>query len=155
MQDQTTELKFDACAEIIASCACSNLRKASRVVTSYFDECLEPSGLKISQFYLLMNIHKLTSTTITHLAQKLSMDQTTMTRNLKILEKQKLIEIVAGQDQRTRVVSLTLEGYNTLTKALPLWKQAQTRVTEGLGQEMWNSLLVGLSSTTSLFESEI
>lgn len=78
------------------------------------------------------------------------MDRTTLTRNLKPLEKQGFIEIEPGQDQRMRVVTLTAKGHAALAKALPLWEQAQEFVVEGLGQKRWSSLLEGLSDTVSL-----
>lgn len=77
------------------------------------------------------------------------MDRTTLTRNLKPLERQGLIEIKPGQDQRTRVVALTAEGCEALAKAIPLWEQAQARIVEGLGHR-WSTLLSDLSDTVLL-----
>lgn len=132
------------------TCACFNLRKASRTVTQLYDEILQPSGLLATQFTLLVAIAIAGSATITRLATELVMDRTTLTRNLKPLERQGLIEISPGQDLRTRVVKLTASGSEALFKALPLWEQAQTRVVEGLGQKRWNTLLSDLSDTVLL-----
>ncbi len=135
------------------TCTCFHLRKASRVVTQIFDEVLQPSGVLVNQFTLLVAINLAGSVTITHLAQELVMDRTTLTRNLKPLERQGFIQIQPGQDQRMRVVSLTEQGQVILAKALPLWEQAQTRIIEQLGQEQWNVLLSGLSHTVSLLRN--
>ncbi len=81
------------------------------------------------------------------------MDRTTLTRNLKPLEKQGFLQIQPGQDQRMRVISLTDEGQAALAKALPLWEIAQARVLEQLGQERWSTLLSGLSDTVSLLRN--
>lgn len=74
------------------------------------------------------------------------MDRTTLTRNLKPLEKQGLIEIVPGKDRRTRAVFLTPDGYQILADALPLWKKAQHKVTRFMGKERLTNLIDGLRS---------
>ncbi|HEY9847811.1 MAG TPA: MarR family transcriptional regulator, partial [Candidatus Caenarcaniphilales bacterium] len=94
-------------AQISQVCACFNLRKASRAVTQLYDKVLQPSGLLATQFTLLSAIALTGSVTITRLAQELVMDRTTLARNLKPLERQGLIQIKPGQDQRTRIVTLT------------------------------------------------
>ena len=71
--------------------------------------------------------------TISQLAQALVMDRTTLTRDLKPLEAQGLIQVSSGADRRTRTVALTARGRQVLTRALPLWERAQARMIEGLG----------------------
>src|SRR3990172_3117604 len=77
-------------------------------------------------------------------------DRTTLTRNFKPLVKRGYIEVVLGEDRRTRVVSLTGRGRQVLRKALPLWKKAQARVVKELGQERWSSLQSNLREVVSL-----
>lgn len=136
--------------EVAAKCACFNIRKASRAITQLYDEILKPSKLLATQFTLLVGISVASSATITRLAQELVMDRTTLTRNLKPLERQKLIRIEPGQDQRTRIVTLTVKGYEALAQAIPYWEQAQACVVEGLGQPRWRNLLAELSDSVSL-----
>ncbi|MBO3461750.1 MarR family winged helix-turn-helix transcriptional regulator [Aetokthonos hydrillicola Thurmond2011] len=151
MKDRTTQLA--SLKKVKDTCTCFNLRKASRVVTQLFDEVLQPSGLLVNQFTLLTAISLAGSVTITHLAQELVMDRTTLTRNLKPLERQGFVQIQPGRDGRVRVVSLTDKGESTLRTALPLWEIAQGRVINELGQERWNMLLLSLSNTVSLLNS--
>lgn len=132
------------------SCTCFNLRKATRVVTQFFDEKLQPSGLLVNQFTLLTALAQVGSPTMKTLAQVLVMDRTTLTRNLKPLQRQGLVAIEPGQDQRERIVTLTATGQSALAKAFPLWKEAQQQVVEGLGQEQWQVLLSSLTNTVSL-----
>lgn len=150
MKEQTTQLDGVKLGIVANTCACFNLRKASRTVTQLYDEILQPSGLLATQFTLLVAIAIAGSVTITRLAEKLVMDRTTLTRNLKPLERQGLIEIAPGQDQRTRVVTLTASGREALAKAIPLWEQAQASVVEGLGQNRWSTLLSNLADTVLL-----
>jgi DNA-binding MarR family transcriptional regulator len=136
--------------QVVSSCACFNLRKASRVVTQHFDKMLKPSGLLITQFTILVAISMAKSGTINELAERLVMDRTTLTRNLKPMEREGWLKSEPGQDQRTRVVILTLNGETALAQALPLWKQAQNDVEEALGQQRWSVLLSHLAETTAL-----
>jgi DNA-binding MarR family transcriptional regulator len=131
-------------------CACFNLRKAARVVTQLYDKALRSTGLRTTQFTLLVGISMLGTVTVTRLAQIGVMDRTTLTRNLKPLERKGLIQITPGKDQRTRVVTITDEGQKALVQALPLWKKAQVGVVKRLGQERWNSLRTDLGEVVSL-----
>jgi DNA-binding MarR family transcriptional regulator len=136
--------------QVVSSCACFNLRKASRVITQHFDEILKPSGLLITQFTILVAIAMAGSGTINELAERLVMDRTTLTRNLKPMEREGWLKSEPGHDQRTRVISLTPNGETALAQALPLWKQAQNGVEEALGQQRWSALLSHLAETTAL-----
>ena len=78
-----------------------NLRKSSRAVTQIYDTILKPSGLRSRQFALLGPMSNRGSITMTRLAKALVMDRTTLTRNLRPLEKQGFIVINMGDDQRT------------------------------------------------------
>ncbi len=92
--------------------------------------------------------------TIGRLAERLVMDRTTLTRDLKPLEREGLVEIVQGEDRRTRTVTLTKRGREALARALPLWKKAQARIVEDLGEERLRSLLADLSHTVSVIRHE-
>lgn len=135
-------------------CACFNIRKASRAITQFYDGMLQSSGLRVTQFTLLVVLASAGSVTITRLGQMLVMDRTTMTRNLKPLVNQGLITIEAGQDQRTRVATLTASGRDALAKAFPLWEKAQTSVVTRLGRKRWSTLLDDLSATVALAHPE-
>ncbi|MBD1847350.1 winged helix-turn-helix transcriptional regulator [Cyanobacteria bacterium FACHB-63] len=150
MEKHPNPINSTELSQVVSSCACFNLRKASRVVTQHFDEVLKPSGLLITQFTILVAIAMAKSGTINELAERLVMDRTTLTRNLKPMEREGWLKSEPGQDQRTRVISLTSNGEAALAQALPLWKQAQKSVEEALGQQRWSALLSHLAETTAL-----
>ncbi|MCC5667054.1 MarR family winged helix-turn-helix transcriptional regulator [Nostoc sp. CHAB 5784] len=150
MEKQANQLDLAQLITIEDTCACFNLRKASRAVTQLFDEKLEPSGLLVTQLTILVAISILGSVTISDLAEGLVMDRTTLTRNLKPPEREGLIQINPGDDRRVRVVTLTDKGRSVLAQALPLWQQAQTHIVESLGQERFNLLLSSLTTTVSI-----
>jgi DNA-binding MarR family transcriptional regulator len=147
---QTKSLNTAHCKEMGRTCACFNLRKAARAITQLYDETLRPTGLRATQFTLLMATRVLGPVTVKKLAKGTVMDRTTLTRNLRLLERKRLIKIVPGADRREREVSLTLLGHETLLQALPLWEEAQAHVVKGLGEERMNSLLKNLSEVVSL-----
>lgn len=135
------------------TCMGMHIRRASRIVTQIYDEALRPAELAINQFTLLVALHLANSISITRLAQELSTDQTTLTRNLKLLEKRGLIAIEPGSDRRIRLASLTPEGYQVLVQALPLWEQAQAIVQQQFGQQKSQRLLSLLSDLTAISPS--
>lgn len=127
------------------ACLCFNLRKAARAVTQLYDAALEPAGLRATQFSLLAALDRRDAVTITDLARAMVMDRTTLTRNLRPLEKQGLVAIAPGNDRRTREVSLTRRGRQTLTRATPRWRHAQTGMLDALGDRRARRLLGELS----------
>ncbi|MCF6293126.1 MAG: MarR family winged helix-turn-helix transcriptional regulator [Robiginitomaculum sp.] len=134
---KVTKKELSACPD----CACFNIRKASRVITQVYEEAMSDTGLRGTQFTVLVVVAIHESIIITSLAEKLVMDRTTLTRNLKPLEKQKLIEIIPGADRRTRAVRLTAAGHEMLVIALPLWKKAQQKVAKFMGSERLDNLI--------------
>src|SRR6266568_2690129 len=83
MNEQIHQLNPAQLAEIEATCACSNVRKAARAVTQLFDEMLQPTGLRSTQFTLLVAVALLGEAPVTQMARALVMDRTTLARNLK------------------------------------------------------------------------
>ena len=134
-------------------CVCGNIRKAVRAVTQLFDDTLRSLDLKATQMSLLGHCGKLGAATISQLAEALVMDRTTLTRNLRPLEKRGLLQIRLGKDRREREVTLTKKGVELLAQAYPLWKKAQTQVAKGLGPERIGRLLSDLSSVVEIAQS--
>jgi DNA-binding MarR family transcriptional regulator len=150
MSNQSLESKLVGVSQIPATCMGLHIRRASRIITQVYDAALRPVGLVVNQFTLLAAIHLIGSVPITRLAQELFTDQTTLTRNLKLLEKRGLVAIAPGKDRRVRLVSLTAEGQSTLAQAIPLWEQAQAQVMQHFGQQDWQNLLSLLSDVKTL-----
>jgi DNA-binding MarR family transcriptional regulator len=127
-------------------CACSNLRKATRAITQLYDEALRPAGLRATQLSLLTACGNLEPVTVGYLAHAVVMDRTTLARDLKPLEREGLIKIATGQDQRERRITLTARGHRALARAFPLWEKAQADVVQGIGSERLQRLLSDLSA---------
>lgn len=132
------------------TCACHNIRKASRAITQFYDEKLRPSGLRVTQFNILGAALALEPVTISRLAKAIVTDRTTLTRNLKLLEKQGLVRLASGKDRRQREITVTADGRRALAKAYPLWREAQVHILNALGPKRWQRLLGELSTLVDL-----
>jgi DNA-binding MarR family transcriptional regulator len=118
------------------SCLCLRFRKGARQTTKIYDEFLAPCGLRITQFGLLAHLEENGGPlAVAELAGELNMDPTTLNRNLKPLERRKLLRIRAKvKDRRAKEIWLTAAGRKLLQEAAPLWKAAHDHVFAALGQ---------------------
>lgn len=130
----------------LTKCTCANLRKATRVVTQYFDNALKPTGLTPGQFTVLAALHRLGPKRQTQLAETLAMDRTTLIRNLRPLEKKGLVATDTASKRGAKTLTLTVAGASTLERALPHWQKAQGQIITALGSERWDGLITGLAS---------
>src|SRR6266571_4434738 len=125
MKKETNQMDTAALKAVAKTCACAHIRQAARVITQFYDTFLEPSGLRMTQFTVLVVIELSEQETVKRLADKLAMDRSALARALKPLEDQGLVKVEPGSDRRTRWVRLTDEGRVVLTRTLPYWQQAQ------------------------------
>ncbi|MGZ5818650.1 MAG: MarR family winged helix-turn-helix transcriptional regulator [Burkholderiaceae bacterium] len=116
------------------SCTCSSLRKLTRTVTRLYDQHLAEAGLKTTQYSLLKNID-LEPLPIAELAERLSMERTTMTRNLKPLIDAGWVELKAGSDSRQRIPTITKAGRDRIKLARQAWKRAQIELQKTMGEQ--------------------
>ena len=136
------------------NCTCHSLRKAARAVTQMYDEALRPAGLRPTQLSLLYAVDHEGPVGISDLAKTLVLDRTTLTRSLKPLLDQKLLEVVDGPDRRQRPIAITSKGRDALARALPLWQEVQARLALGLGRSRWRGLLGDLGETVKLAQAD-
>ena len=129
----------------VLNCACFNTRKASRALTQLYDDVLRPSGLRITQFTVLMVLRGYGPMSINGLAEAMVADRTALTRNLAILEERGLVRIQPGSDARVRIVELTEAGEDAAMAAYPLWQRAQALVARRMGEGRLGQLLADLS----------
>lgn len=141
-QDLNTILKQGMSVD---ACTCGELRRAARAVTLLYDKAFESSGLLSTQLGVLYAIYNSAFITISQLAGELDMDRTTLTRNLSVLERRGLINISSGKDHRTRIITITSKGTNSITNAIPLWNEIQRKVKQQMGEKAWHELIQSLS----------
>ncbi|HYM32060.1 MAG TPA: MarR family winged helix-turn-helix transcriptional regulator [Candidatus Cybelea sp.] len=89
-----------------------------------FDVAFRPLGLTNGQFSLLVSLNRDKAAGIGSVAALLAMDRTTLTANLKPLERRGLVRIaVDGHDKRSRHLTLTPSGRALLVEAAAVWKR--------------------------------
>jgi len=147
--DMTEQERIDA----LAPCACLRVRQAARAVTQLYDEAFRPTGIRATQFPILMLARNLETVAVSKMAEMLVMDRTTLTRNLRPLEKSGRVRIAPGTDKRTKLVSLTHAGRAKFSQALPLWEAVQHRVRTGLGDDRTDRLADDLMATVEFSQS--
>jgi DNA-binding MarR family transcriptional regulator len=115
-------------------CNCLALRAASRHVSQFYDQFLAPTGLRGTQFSVLSKLHRKGPMTINALAAELVMDRTTLGRNILPLERDGLLAVATGrQDRRSKELRLTGKGVERLRRARERWSEAQLRFEESFG----------------------
>ncbi len=73
-----------------------------------------------------------------------SLDDSTLTRSLGLLEKSGWIVLRPGEDRREKLVAITEAGKKKVEQAGPAWAKAQKRMRRTLPEGTWDSLLRAL-----------
>jgi DNA-binding MarR family transcriptional regulator len=117
------DLPLEVTLEVRDRCLCLHLQRAARAVARRFDEALRPHGLTSGQFSLLMSLNRPKPPRMAEVAALLVMDRTTLTANLKPLERRGLLEVtVDPEDRRSRRLRLTEAGEALLRSVVPIWR---------------------------------
>lgn len=131
-------------------CVCFQLRRSSRAVTQLYDAALQPSGIRSTQFALLVAIARKEPITISELGELLVIDSTTLSRSLRTLEQMGILKVVNGADRRERLVRLTSMGRRVLSKSLPYWRKVQRKVVSRLAEPGWSEIRKTLQNIKSV-----
>ncbi len=131
--------------QIIENCTCMHIRKTARAVTQYYDATLAPAGITSTQLTLLVQICLSQSAAQKDICDALGMSPSSLTRTLKPLFEQDLIENETGINKKTKHLVLTDRGQLTLKLATPLWQQAQDDLLARVGEEDWRDLIEKLA----------
>ncbi len=123
--------------------ACINLsfRKATRVISKIYDRELADCGIKCTQFSILAATYARKQTTNAELQDRLVLDQTTLTRSLKPLIRDGLIQAEPGLDRRQKILSLTTKGNDLYRQAEKRWRRAQEFMRKRLGPDMTEQMI--------------
>lgn len=123
------DLPLEVTHEVRDRCLCLHLQRAARAIGRRFDEVLRPFGLTNGQYSLLMALNRPAAPRIGDVAPLLAMDRTTLTANLKPLERRGLVRVfVDPKDKRGRRLELTEAGRGLLVVALPVWRSTHDEI---------------------------
>ena len=114
---------------------CTNfkLRQLARRVSQLYDAEVGKAGLKTTQYSLLSHVLRLGPIRPGDLAAAMTMDASTLTRNLKPLVGAGWLELAPGEDGRSRSVRITPAGRDKRAEAQRHWKAAQLQLNQLLG----------------------
>jgi DNA-binding MarR family transcriptional regulator len=121
-------------------CACATSRQVARVLTQLYDSRLRSTGMEAPQFALMMTLEKQGPCSQADLGRRYALDKTTVSRNLKLLERNGWIASRPASDKRKRQFTLTPAGRERLAAAKPEWKKAQTELRSGMTGEEWDAM---------------
>ena len=113
---------------------------ATRKVSALYDAGLASAGITAAQYGLLRRIGRAGTLSLTELGALSGLDRSTIGRNVRVLERMKLVRSGRGEDQREAVVVLTQAGATALAAAAPLWEDCQKRLEERLGTDRLQAL---------------
>jgi DNA-binding MarR family transcriptional regulator len=126
-------------------CLCLHVQRAARALARRFDDVLRPIGLTQGQFSLLISLNRAEPPTMGAVANLLALDRTTLTANLKPLDRRGLVKVVVdADDKRSRRLILTPSGRELLAAAAPVWKRAHAKAERLLKSASPNLMRAGL-----------
>ena len=143
------DLPFALTHKVRDTCLCLHIQRAARAVARRYDEALRPLKLTNGQFSLMMSLNRPEPASIGQVSALLGVDRTTLTANLKPLERRGLVKGATDDaDRRSRLMTLTPAGRKLLAAAVPIWERAQAaneRLVAGSDPDRLRADLRGLS----------
>lgn len=130
--------------EIQTVCVASNLRKAYKAVQRIYEEAYRDAPVTPVQFSVLVTITRHEAINAGSLAAVLGSDLSTISRNIKVLEKRKLVRCCAGEDRRRRQYYVTEFGDAAVQAAIPCWRKAHQESISKIGVDLWDELRPGI-----------
>jgi DNA-binding MarR family transcriptional regulator len=145
------KVTFEGTLELSATCLCSHVQQAARSIGRRFDEAFRPLDLTNWQFTLIAALNRPEPPTINVIAHDLAIDRTTITANLKPLERRGLVTIATDEhDKRVRRIALTKAGDQLLQDAFLIWRKTQTSVERELIPADIDEFRTALRAVTAL-----
>src|SRR6266404_7633978 len=129
-------------------CASFNFLRTARAVTRLYDMALQESGIRSTQFAILVGVVKNQPVSIGALADVLVIDGTTLTRSLRLLQTEGFIAISNRGAMRQRFLTITAKGERVLARSLPAWRKAHERFVATVGSKYWLDLRKELERLT-------
>jgi DNA-binding MarR family transcriptional regulator len=127
------------------NCLCLHTQRAARALARRFDEELAAVELSSGQFSLLISLNRPEPPSLGAVAKLLAMDRTTLTANLKPLQRRGLVKVAAArEDKRSRLLQLTPAGKRLLAKAIPIWRRTHHELDRGFSHSKLAGLRAGL-----------
>lgn len=131
-------------------CMVLNARMAARAITRRADQKFRSFGVTAAQFSILGSLHNHPGRSVTEIANSIAMDRTTLSRNLSLLERKRLVSAAPAASGNGRIGSLTAEGRKIIELATPEWRKAQAEIRAVLSAPDFDTTLAGLRQLSRL-----
>ena len=136
---------------ILNECFGFNSKKTSRIISRYYDKKISESGVRYSQFLMLVcymnNINNENENENGSIVDKYGVDRTTFYRNNLLLLKKGLIEIF---NPISKKYVITIKGREYIENVFPLWKEAQEEIMHLVGEEFHASYISSMNLLSNL-----
>jgi DNA-binding MarR family transcriptional regulator len=133
-------------------CACTTVKKLSRILTRAYDEGLSGTGINITQLAVMRCIGRRQGEPLVRVAEELEMDRTSLYRAIAPMVRDGWLSLNDGADARSRTAVITRKGDQVLTKAAAGWEEMQDRLVKAFGKKEWDSLAKELNRLAECFE---
>ena len=145
----TNQISYETTLHVRDHCLCLAAQRAARALARRFDEAFRPLGITSGQYSLLMSLNRPEPPPLGSVANLLAMDRTTLTANLKPLERKGVVEMLVNpKDKRSRLLTLTNEGRALLARAAEIWTREHAQIDQEIGGETGPQLRRGLAELT-------
>jgi len=134
-------------------CSHFKLRQLTRRVSQHYDGELGKIGLKATQYSLLSHVARLGPVRPSELAHSMTIDASTLTRNLKPLIVAGWIMVAPGCDARSHSVAITDSGRDKWTEGRRRWKAAQQGLVDLLGLDRVSALHALIDTSLERFSA--
>ncbi|MEM5515872.1 MarR family transcriptional regulator [Henriciella sp. AS95] len=143
----TNQIPYETTLQVKDHCLCLAAQRAARALARRFDEAFRPLGITSGQYSLLMALNRPEPPPLGPVAELLAMDRTTLTANLKPLERRGLVKIIQNPaDKRSRLLKLMDAGHELLQQAVPIWKSEHAAIDAEIEALQPDVLRKGLSA---------
>ena len=115
-------------------CNCYTIRKISSKISKIYDNALNTVDLKITQYAILKYIIILKKTSLKNLSTAMDYNRSTLGRNIRVLERKKLIRFNKGEDKREVEITITNDGHKIFKIARQYWENINNQISENLGK---------------------
>jgi DNA-binding MarR family transcriptional regulator len=149
VREEATVVMPEMRSPVPRPCACTTVRRASRVLARAFDAALEPAGLNVTQLAVLRAVQRHATEPLTRVAEDLCMDRTSLYRAVTPMQRDGWLKITAGADARSRTAEFTGKGLRVLEAADPAWGRMQTEIIERFGRDRWAAFVSELERLTA------
>lgn len=119
---------------------CALLRQASRLITSLFDGHLKDISIRTGQVIILDELSHYDRLIVSELGKRLSIDRTTISRNVKKIASKDWVRERETQDQRSKIFCLTDDGMTKLNESKPHWIAANDKIITGMQKDDYDEL---------------